>query len=167
MERAQGDLLELAEQGQFDIVVHGCNCFHKMRSGIAKQIASKFPSAEEADFATCKGDRSKLGNFSFAFVGGKNGHKFYIVNAYTQYRWSGYEDVFEYEAFETFLNRLCVFVAKSYEVKGSKVNVGLPMIGCGYARGDKTRIIPMIGKFSDDVAKWGKVTLVSYGIEKP
>lgn len=167
MERAQGDLLRLAEKGQFDIVVHGCNCFHKMRSGIAKQIAAKFPSAEEADFATLKGDRGKLGNFSFSYVDGKSNHRFCIINAYTQYKWSGYEDVFEYDAFDIFLNRLCSFVAKSYEVKGSRVNVGFPMIGCGYARGDKTRIIPMIEKFSDDVAKWGKVTLVSYGIEKP
>jgi O-acetyl-ADP-ribose deacetylase (regulator of RNase III) len=167
MERVQGDLLELAERGQFDIVVQGCNCFHKMRSGIAKQIAAKYPSVEAADFATLKGDRGKLGNFSFAYVDGDNGHRFCAINAYTQYRWSGYEDVFEYDAFETFLNRLCPFIAKGCESMGRRVNVGFPMIGCGYARGDKTRIIPMIERFSDDVAKWGKVTLVSYGSEKP
>lgn len=166
MEREQGDLLELAERGQFDIVVQGCNCFHKMRSGIAKQIAAKYPSVEAADFATSKGDKGKLGNFSFAYVDGRDGHRFCIINAYTQYKWSGYEDVFEYDAFDTFLNRLSVFAFNRCK-NGDKISIGFPMIGCGYARGDKARIIPMIEKFSGDVAKWGKVTLVSYGIEKP
>ena len=25
-----GDLFKLAEQGEFDIIVHGCNCFNTM-----------------------------------------------------------------------------------------------------------------------------------------
>lgn len=162
MNTAKGDLLKMAENGQFDVIIHGANCFHKMGSGIAKQIASLYPAAEEADNCTVKGDRGKLGNFSQATINLENGHSFTIVNAYTQYKWSGYYDVFEYEAFDTFLNRFCPFVAQLKEVKGGKVNIGFPLIGCGYARGDKSRIIPMIESFSNDIKQWGKVTLVEF-----
>jgi O-acetyl-ADP-ribose deacetylase (regulator of RNase III) len=163
MNTAKGDLLKMADDGKFDIIVHGANCFHKMGSGIAKQIAAKYPAAKEADDCTVKGDRGKLGNFSQTTVNLENGNSFLIINAYTQYKWSGYRDVFEYKAFDTFLNRLCPFVAQLREVKGDKVKIGFPMIGCGYARGDRNRIVPMIEKFSEDVENWGLVTLVTYG----
>lgn len=162
MDKIKGDLLKLAEEGKFDVIVQGCNCFHKMGSGLAKQIAAKYPVAERADFYTKRGDISKLGNFSQATINLESSHQFIIINAYTQYKWSGSQDVFEYKAFETFLNRLCLFIVNHKEVVGRKVNVGFPMIGCGYARGDKTRIIPMIEKFANDVKSWGEVTVVSY-----
>lgn len=28
-----GDLLKLADDGQFDVIVHGCNCFNTMGAG--------------------------------------------------------------------------------------------------------------------------------------
>ena len=34
-----GDLIKLAKQGRFDVIVHGCNCFCQMGAGIAPQMA--------------------------------------------------------------------------------------------------------------------------------
>lgn len=37
-----GNLIELALNGEFDVISHGCNCFCTMRSGIAPQMAESF-----------------------------------------------------------------------------------------------------------------------------
>jgi len=65
MKYAKGDLLKMAEEGKFDVIVHGCNCFNTMGAGIARQIARRFPEAYAADCETIASDISKLGTFSF------------------------------------------------------------------------------------------------------
>ena len=77
-----GDLIKLALEGNFDVIIHGCNCFGTMGAGIAKTIKAEFPEAYKADLATEKGDKSKLGTYSTAKVT-KNGHVITVVNAYT------------------------------------------------------------------------------------
>jgi len=37
-----GDLIKLALKGEFDVIVHGCNCFCQMGAGIAPQMAEAF-----------------------------------------------------------------------------------------------------------------------------
>ena len=37
-----GDLIKLAKEGNFDVIVHGCNCFCQMGAGIAPQMAEAF-----------------------------------------------------------------------------------------------------------------------------
>jgi O-acetyl-ADP-ribose deacetylase (regulator of RNase III) len=64
----QGDLLNLASIGEFDVIVHGCNCHCTMGAGIAAAIKKRFPEAYAADCATLKGDRSKLGTISQAQI---------------------------------------------------------------------------------------------------
>lgn len=65
MKKVYGDLIEMAEHGDFDVIVHGCNCFCTMGAGIALQIKHHFP---EAYYADCdyskKGDKKNLGFFS-------------------------------------------------------------------------------------------------------
>lgn len=161
MKTTIGNLITLAEGGHFDVIVHGCNCFHAMGGGIAAEIARKYPVAEEVDRLTEHGSRDKLGNFSYAEVYKEGKSPFTIVNGYTQHRWSGSKDVFEYEAFETLLNRLVSFLYNTYEKQGRVIEVGLPKIGCGLARGDEGRILPMIEKFAKDVSPWATVTVVS------
>ena len=56
-----GDLLKLADEGHFDLIAHGANCFCVMGSGIAPQIKAKYPEAYEADCKTTAGDVNKLG----------------------------------------------------------------------------------------------------------
>lgn len=61
MEHVVGNLIDLAEEGRFDLIVHGCNCFCKMGAGIAKEIKSRYPQAYEQDRLTKYGDKNKMG----------------------------------------------------------------------------------------------------------
>lgn len=45
MNIVHGDLIQLALAGQFDVIIHGCNCFCTMGAGIAKAIRQEFPEA--------------------------------------------------------------------------------------------------------------------------
>jgi O-acetyl-ADP-ribose deacetylase (regulator of RNase III) len=148
----KGNLLDLAEAGEFDIIVQGCNCFCRMGSGIAREIRARYPAAWEADYETEMGDMFKLGSFTTADTG-----KFLIVNAYTQYDTSKHgEDVFEYGSFDVILKKL------SYAY--GKRRIGLPYIGMGLAGGDKQRILAMIEDFASKIsAQGGTVTLVEFG----
>lgn len=147
-----GDLLTLANSGEFDVIIHGCNCFNTMGSGIARAIASNYPAALLADLATVKGDRAKLGTYTQTTV--TNPVKsFTIINAYTQYRYNGRIDLFEYLAFQQILDTL----AKEF----TNSNFGFPLIGCGLAGGDKNRIVSMINSFSKLID--GNVTIVEFG----
>lgn len=151
LKHVKGNLLDLAEAGEFDVVVQGCNCFNTMGGGIAREIRERFPMAATVDDETSKGDYNKLGNYTTAFTG-----KFLIVNAYTQYNMSQGTDVFEYAAFAVILQKL------EHEF-GSK-KIGLPYIGMGLAGGNKDVIIPMIEYFAKSVSiKGGTVTLVEFG----
>jgi O-acetyl-ADP-ribose deacetylase (regulator of RNase III) len=38
MKEIEGDLIDLAKRGHFDVVTHGCNCFCTMGAGIAPQM---------------------------------------------------------------------------------------------------------------------------------
>lgn len=156
--KINGNLLDLADSGKFDIIVHGCNCFNTMGSGIAKQIRERYPDAYEADTAFgSKGDYDKLGNFSFANVM-VNGKLLTIVNAYTQYdfnRSGDKSDVFEYTSFQLILQKL-VYHAPT-------MRFGLPLIGMGLAGGNKDRIMTMIEEFASQIKlKGGSVTLVEF-----
>ena len=151
LKHAKGNLLDLAEAGDFDIVVQGCNCFNTMGGGIAREIAERYPMAHMVDYGTLKGDYNKLGNWTTAFTG-----KFLIINAYTQYNMSQGTDVFEYTAFQLILEKI------SFTFPGKRI--GLPYIGMGLAGGDKDTIIPMIEWFAERIAlEGGTVTLVEFG----
>lgn len=157
LKHVKGDLLTLAEQGKFNIIMHGCNCFNTMGSGIARSIRERFSEAAIVDSMTESGDRSKLGTITCAGIPNDSGG-FVIVNAYTQYSTSkAGEDVFEYESFQKILD---AFVVDA----GPGMNIGLPYIGMGLAGGDKVRIMGMIEDFAQKVsAKGGTVTLVEFG----
>jgi O-acetyl-ADP-ribose deacetylase (regulator of RNase III) len=155
MKTVKGNLIDLAEAGEFNVIVQGCNCFNTMGSGLAKEIRARYPKAYDVDCETNAGDRTKLGSYSTML-----GKLFNIVNAYTQYgygRFSEDDDLFEYEAFALILERL----QKQYKGVG---RFGLPLIGCGLAGGDKTRIVEMIEDFAKAVeADGGTVTIVEFG----
>lgn len=162
MKTIKGDLIKLAEEGEFDVIVHGCNCFHAMGGGIAKQLADKYPQVEEADKQTEFGDREKLGYFSVAYVE-VNGHTFSVINLYTQYKWSSGSDVFEYDDFQLYLKKIAHFLTGfPTSLFTPKVRIGFPQIGAGLAGGDWNRISKMIEKFSEEVACYADVTVVEY-----
>lgn len=161
LKHAKGNLIDMAEQGLFDVIVHGCNCQNTMGSGIAKEIRERHPVAYRADTNMHKKMAHPvdlLGNYSW-HVGcvGREGWAFTIVNAYTQLNYLPRGvDHFDYESFELILRKLAV-VAPG-------VRFGFPYIGMGLAGGDSKRIVHMLCDFADRVEKTGgSATLVEFG----
>ena len=121
--------MQLANNGKFDVIVHGCNCECKMGGGIAKQIRQAFSEAWDADCRTTACDPRKIGSFSFAKVNINNGKRLVIVNGYTQLLAGGQVN----------------YLAMREVMKQVKQNfygkrIGYPMIGSGLAGGDWDRI---------------------------
>ena len=127
MKIVEGDLIELALAGEFDLIVHGCNCFCKMGAGIASSIKEVFPEAYEADLNTKIGYMEKLGTISSAEVY-RDGVNLTIINGYTQFTPSGEGVLVDYDAVGSVFNS----IKKEY----SGQRVGYPMIGAGLAKGD-------------------------------
>ena len=135
MQVVKGDLLALAAAGQFDVIVHGCNCQNTMGAGIAKLIKQRFPAAYEADLATEKGSRDKLGTISSATVDcGEN--SLTIVNAYTQFNWRGRGVKADYDAIRRAFREI--------KSQFSGRRIGYPLIGAGLAGGDWSVISQII-----------------------
>lgn len=137
MNTVEGDLIALALEGQFDVIVHGCNCFCTMGAGIARTIQEEFPEAYAADLVTIKSDRNKLGDFSFATVK-RNEHEITIVNGYTQFHFHGESVLVDYDA----VQRLFRKVKQQFPGK----RIGYPKIGSGLAGGNWERIAPIINQ---------------------
>lgn len=153
LKHVKGNLLDLADNGQFDVIVHGANCFCRMGSGIAKEIRERYPEAWQEDYNTEMGDMRKLGGWTSAHLKHKN---FTIINAYTQYNTSkNGEDVFEYASFEVILKKLAYLYPSS--------RFGFPFIGSGLAGGNKETILKMLEEFAKTITDSnGSVTLVFY-----
>jgi len=124
MNYLKGNLLDLFDSGYFNVIVHGCNCFHKMGAGIALQIKKRYPQAYEVDLKTSYGDRTKLGTISVA----KLANDKFIINAYTQYFYGRRTKQVDYQAikFSMFLVKECF----------GNLKIGIPRIGAGLAGGN-------------------------------
>lgn len=122
----EGDLITLFQEGQFDAIVHGCNCHNVMGAGIAKTLADKYPELLQVDkdFSIPVSNIGRLGNFSKLTLGiGKNAK--WIINAYTQYNPG--KDL-DYNALEL------VFKKINFLFKGERI--GLPLVGAGIGGGN-------------------------------
>lgn len=144
MNYVKGDLIKLAKKDQFDVIIHGCNCFCTMGAGIAKQIKKEFPEAYKVDNLTKRGDRSKLGSYSFVKL-----DNLIIVNAYTQYNFGGRLEA-DYKAI-----RGCF---KKIKEQFSGKKIGIPKIGAGLAGGDWEKISSII----EEELKGEDLTCVQY-----
>lgn len=149
MKTIKGDLLALAQKGKFDLIVHGCNCFCAMGAGIAKSIKQMFPEAYEADVKTVKGDKTKLGEISWAEIT-SNAGKLIIVNGYTQFDWKGSGQKADYEAIRS--------VFRKIKSRFSGLRIGYPAIGAGLAGGDWN----IISKIIDEELENENHTYVEY-----
>jgi len=145
MKKQTGDLIKLAQSGEFDVIIHGCNCFCTMGAGIALQIKKNYPKAYEEDCKTSKGDKGKLGSFTYSEEG------VVVVNAYTQYHWRGPQPRVDYEAVRS--------VFKALKLKFSGKRFGYPLIGAGLAGGDWN----IISNIIDEELNLEDHTLVLYG----
>lgn len=141
-----GDMIKLALEGRFDVIVHGCNCRHTMGGGIARQIKNAFPEAEDADLATDYADRAKLGTLSTATVV-RDGKPFFVANAYTQFEPGADAN---YDAI-----RSCFCQIKE---RFAGMRIGYPRIGAGIGGGDWAIISAII----DEELAGEDHTLVEY-----
>jgi len=136
MKIIKGDLIHFAEQGVFDLIVHGSNCFCKMGAGIAKSIKQHFPDAYEADLTTKKGDKRKLGTWTIGHIDLDSGDELLVMNGYTQYDYRGKGPHADYNAIKSVFNGIKVFYPC--------LKIGYPKIGAGLAGGDWSRISKII-----------------------
>lgn len=149
-----GDLIVLAKQGMFDVIAHGCNCFCRMKRGIAPQMAEAFHCNDPKYFNLERdeyiGDINKLGQIEYdLFLIAEPDKGIWIVNAYTQYDWRG-EKPLDYNALA-----LCL---KKINHKFAGQHIGLPKIGAGLAGGNWTVIKIAIETLLSDC----DVTVVNY-----
>ena len=148
IEYVKGDLI----RSDCDVIGHGCNCFNNMGGGIALQVKKELVEAYNADFyGTEIGDRSKMGTFTKAKSNGKT-----VYNLYTQYKY-GHDKVYvEYDHLETALKNL----REDLGDKLHDVKIGLPLIGCGLARGSWRVVSKIVEKVFPDK------TIHVYSLEK-
>ena len=162
MKIVEGDLIELAKQGHFDVITHGCNCFNTMFAGIAVPMREIFGCNEfPMEAPAYKGDINKLGTIDYRIINlvlskpikFKNlnllapdfgGFPLTVVNSYTQYHYGfnhpdGQRKPVDYEAITLCMKKI------NHTFKGK--SIGLPyVIGCGLAGGDKTKVLNIIEK---------------------
>lgn len=167
MKYVKGNLLDLAEQGEFDIIVQGCNCQNTMNSGIAKEIRERYPKVYIADQVTQKGDIDKLGCFTQSHVNGSalverykgrpemRNYSFTILNAYTQYNY-GYDDkqYVNYDALKQAFKQIKLLYDLNPQ---ASTRIGIPKIGAKRGGGDWN----VISQIIDDIG-FSDLTCVEY-----
>lgn len=152
----EGDLIEMALEGRFDVIAHGCNCMCAMKRGLAPKMVeafgcNKFP----LEHNQYRGDINKLGQIDFKHFYLDNGElhetinkipigflegtiNFAVVNCYTQYNYSNSEDP---KPLDMMALALCL-KKMNHVFKGK--HIGLPRIGAGLAGGRWDQILPLI-----------------------
>jgi O-acetyl-ADP-ribose deacetylase (regulator of RNase III) len=154
----KGDLISLALAGEFDVIAHGCNCFSKQKSGIAKEMVEHFNTDMFKDEQIyIKGyEILKLGNIDWELKwispNGNHCDRFglSVVNCYTQYQYGIDKVNLDYEAFTLCMRKMNRIFMGEY--------IGLPQIGCGLAGGDWNRVKEIIQRELKDC----QVTVVIY-----
>lgn len=144
MKSVYGELISLANEGYFNVIVHGCNCFNQMGKGIACQIKDNYPEAYEADCKTLCGDKNKLGTYSVATIGDLT-----VINAYTQYKYKGRNNI-DYGAVRDVFHK----IAEDF----SNSRIGIPKIGAGMAGGTWSLLQDIIMEETDQL----DITLVKF-----
>ena len=151
-----GNLISLAEAGEFDVIAHGVNCFCKQKSGLAPQMVKAFATDQfRLEQPKHKGVITKLGNIDFNQYQRKGFNSLYVVNAYTQYNYGknhadGKENPFNYSAFSLCMTKINhIFAGK---------HIGLPKIGSGLAGGNWGDILKIIMHELTDC----EVTIINY-----
>ena len=159
----EGNLITLAQEGNFDVIAHGCNCFCTMGAGLAPQMAEAFGCRNfHYEGRRYKGWYNKLGIIDFQWTALDNSSWDFdqtadcplaVVNCYTQYDMGPDENgvpPLNYTALA-----LC-FDKMNQIFKGK--HIGLPQIGCHLAGGSWPAVKALIQKKFKDC----DVTVVIY-----
>lgn len=111
-----------------DAIGHFCNCQLVMGGGLALRVKEKYPEAYNADLKTKRGDREKMGTFSYAVLP-DNKH---IINCYTQFDFKYGTRQTSYDAVYSSLERVNTFL-----LSNGLITFGLPKnAGCRLGGGD-------------------------------
>lgn len=120
------DILHSINPDEPTVIMHGCNCFHTMGTGVAKSLRDKWPQVYRADVEYLpKGSKDKLGHHSMA----KINDNLYVLNCYTQYKYGRVGLYADYEAIATCFKYIGEHLSPKYKIRTSK-------IGCNNAGGD-------------------------------
>lgn len=126
----QGNLFDT----KYDLIAHGCNCFHTFGSGVALEVKKRYPAAYAVDLQTKRGDIAKLGTYSWTKIPSSG---LYILNLYTQFdygrdlgrmyvNWSAVDSVFY---------KMKEFISWQNSLGANIQRIGMPLIGCGLGGG--------------------------------
>lgn len=133
VENIKGNLLDFPNG--INLICHIANCQNTMTtgaSGIARQIADRYPKAAEADNEAFKAGEARLGLISYAEV--EPGKK--VVNLYGQEFYGTDKRYLDYEAFYVCLEALKNLLENAHK-EGRVYTLGLPyLMGCNRAGGN-------------------------------
>lgn len=152
----EGNLINMALAGEFDVIGHGCNCFCVQGAGIAVQMNTHFgtndPKKYPLEAKSERGNPDKLGKIQ--------GHthtvktlSLEVLNIYSQWlpgvpNFSGIP--LDYKALELAMRQI------NYRFSGK--HIGLPWIGCGLAGGDSDIVYQILNANLLDM----KCTIVTF-----
>lgn len=134
------------EQEKTMVVMHQANCFNTLHnaSGVAAVLANAYPLIAKADDTTAKGDKSKLGTFTYAQVE----HKVYIFNVYGQYKYGRQKDIV-YTLEDELIKG--IQAAKNMATSYGPCTFVVPLyIGAGLGNGNHTSIKERMGEIFKD-----------------
>ena len=126
MKIVNGNIIHMAQQNKFDVIVHGCNCQNVMGLGVANLIKIYYPAAWDIDVEVSKKNKpkDKLGRISWVIIGNLT-----VVNAYTQLNYGRYHKQVDYKAIRSCFKSIA-------EKCNPKHRIGYPAIGAGLGGGD-------------------------------
>lgn len=126
----EGNIIELAQRGEFDVIIQGNNCFCTQSSGLAPQMVKAFQTDKFPMEQTGKGDYNKLGqiDYKIKMTNSTSSPHVAVVNCYTQYYYGNQFGVpLDYDALRLCLRKI------NHIFKGKRI--GTVLIGCGLGGG--------------------------------
>lgn len=136
-----GDVLLALENDEIDVVAHGCNCQGGFGSGMAGQIARRWPHVRQAYLDLHNSGGTILGFFQPVAISESK----FIINCGTQqaYLPRGVNHA-DYNAIDDIMDSLKLYTTNKL------TRIGIPKIGAGLAGGDWSEIEKIISKYFSD-----------------
>ena len=122
-----------------DAIMHQCNCFCTMGSGVARSIRSLYPEVYDHDCKTRRGDEKKLGKVGAVKIKKPDAIIKYCFNNYSQFNYGYGKRQTNYEAFYRCLEKVRDFSQEN----GMKSLAAPCKMGCTLAGGDWDICFPM------------------------
>jgi len=137
----KGNLLDAFDNGDVKIIAHGCNCVGGFGSGIAGQIAERYPLVKVRYKELYGTGEAKLGFFQTNHIEGKG----WVINCGTQREYSpiGQKHA-DYDSIRKVMHLLLSFSKNFGSVPA------IPKIGCGLAGGDWPTVEKIINSIFTD-----------------